>query len=205
MGEIIIIGYSGHAFVVIDTLQQNKHEVIGYLDQAEKSFNPFCLEYMGSEDDQGTIKRLKGHQFIVTIGNNRIRANVFGKMIGRGLIPINAIHPRANIGANLNIGTGNMIMAAAIINSFSKIGNAVIINSGAIIEHECMIEDYAHIAPGAVLAGNVKVGHHSFIGANAVIKEGVTIGNKVIIGAGSVVIRDLADGVKVAGNPAKNI
>lgn len=43
------------------------------------------------------------------------------------------------------------------------------------------------------------------IGSGATILGGVTIGERAMVGAGSVVIRDVPDGVTVAGNPAKSL
>jgi UDP-2-acetamido-3-amino-2,3-dideoxy-glucuronate N-acetyltransferase len=41
------------------------------------------------------------------------------------------------------------------------------------------------------------------LGSGAVILGGVRIGARALVGAGSVVTRDVAPGVKVAGNPAR--
>lgn len=49
------------------------------------------------------------------------------------------------------------------------------------------------------------IGDRVFIGANAIVMCGLTIGSDVIIGAGSVVTQDVADGMVVAGNPARVI
>ncbi|QYF96081.1 hypothetical protein KY495_15080 [Massilia sp. PAMC28688] len=51
----------------------------------------------------------------------------------------------------------------------------------------------------------VVIGNNVWIGAGALILPGVTIGDHAIIGAGAVVTRDVADGVTVAGNPARAI
>jgi acetyltransferase-like isoleucine patch superfamily enzyme len=47
------------------------------------------------------------------------------------------------------------------------------------------------------------VGERTWIGAGAVIKEGIQIGSDVLIGAGSVVLRDVPNGAKCWGVPAK--
>jgi len=43
------------------------------------------------------------------------------------------------------------------------------------------------------------------IGSSATIMCGVTVGENAIVGAGSVVTKDVADGIIVAGNPARII
>ena len=60
-----------------------------------------------------------------------------------------------------------------------------------------------HIAPGAHLAGGVQVGAGSHIGLGASVIEGIRIGAGCLIAAGAVVVRDVADGQRVAGVPAR--
>jgi len=49
------------------------------------------------------------------------------------------------------------------------------------------------------------IGNNVFLGANAVVLPGVQIHDGAIIGAGSIVTKDVASGMVVAGNPAKEI
>jgi maltose O-acetyltransferase len=49
----------------------------------------------------------------------------------------------------------------------------------------------------------VTIGANVWIGGGAIILPGVTIGDDAIVGAGSVVTRDVAAGVTVVGNPAR--
>lgn len=201
--KIVLIGYSGHAFVAADTIMQAGYELVGYLDKQEHQLNPYKLNYLGFEEDEAVIKTLGGCTFFPAIGNNNLRSKVFKKIKDYGYEFITAIHPKANIASLIEVGEGTLICQGANINPLAQIGRAVIINTGAIIEHECQIGDFAHIAPGAVLAGNVTIGNGSFIGANAVVKQGISIGENVIIGAGAVVLNDIPDNVSCVGNPAK--
>lgn len=205
MGKKVIIGYSGHSYVVLDAAQKAGLHIEAYTEKEERGLNPFELIYLGFEFDEAFEGWDKHYEFILGIGENKIREKVTKLILTKDERLHTVIHPSANIGANLEIGEGTFVAAGAMINPMVKIGNAVIINTGAIIEHECTICNYAHIAPGAILAGNVKVGDRSFIGANAVIKEGVEIGNDVIVGAGTVVLNDLKSESKVVGNPGRLI
>ena len=49
------------------------------------------------------------------------------------------------------------------------------------------------------------IGDRVFLGANSVILPGVELGDNVIVGAGAVVTKNVADGMVVAGNPARVI
>jgi sugar O-acyltransferase (sialic acid O-acetyltransferase NeuD family) len=205
MKPVIIIGYSGHAYVVLDIFENIGLEILGYMDHEKKDSNPYGLSFLGREDDPDAMRFFSNSHFFVSIGSNTLRASVFLKLSMRGFEGVNALHPSAIIGRHVSMGIGNMLAANVTVNSMSVIGSGVIINSGAVVDHECHLADYVHVAPGAVLAGNVSVGESSFIGAQAVIKEGVSIGKNAIVGAGAVVIRDIPDGSKIAGNPARII
>ncbi len=205
MGKQVIIGYSGHSYVVLNAAYKAGLQIKAYTEKVEQYLNPFELEYLGFESYENFNGWGKGYEFILGIGDNRIRERVT-KLIRTKKEEIRSIiHPSANIGSRVDIGNGTFIGAGVVINPIVKIGKSVIINTRAIVEHECEIGNFAHIAPGAVLLGNVKVGDRSFIGANAVIKEGVEIGNDVIIGAGTVLLKNVSDNKKLVGNPAREI
>ena len=198
---VAIIGYSGHAYVIIDIFLSAGRLVTAYCDSEEKPRNPYHLQYLGKESE--VIRKLKKYDFFTCVGHNGIREKIHMQLAEQLGNPINAIHPSAVISSSVSLGDGVMIAANATINPLVELGKGVICNTSSSIDHECIIGDFAHIAPGAVLCGNVKVGKGSFVGANAVIRQGITIGNNVMIGAGTVVIRDIPDNVTVVGNPQK--
>ena len=45
---MILVGYSGHAFVAAGILQAAGKKITGYCDLEEKSFNPYQLKYFGT-------------------------------------------------------------------------------------------------------------------------------------------------------------
>lgn len=198
---VAIVGYSGHAYVIIDIFLNAGRLVTAYCDSEAKSANPYHLDYLGKESE--VIDQLRNYDFFACVGHNGIREKIhtqLAQFIGN---PINAIHPSAVISASVQMGDGVMIAANATLNPMVEIGKGVICNTSSSIDHECSIGDFTHIAPGAVLCGNVKVGRSSFIGANSVVRQGITIGNNVVIGAGTVVVKDIPDNSTVIGNPGR--
>ena len=205
LGKIVLVGYSGHAYVVAETLMQMGYEIAGYTEKEMLKSNPFDITYLGFEQNTADLESLKGLVVFPSIGDNAIRKKVLDLLEQKGFRTVAAIHPQASLSSYVEVGTGTLICRGVSINPLVKIGHGVIVNTGAIVEHECKISDFAHIGPGAVLNGNVKVGPGSFVGANAVIKQGVEIGANVVIGAGAVVLEDVEDNFVMVGNPAKRL
>jgi sugar O-acyltransferase (sialic acid O-acetyltransferase NeuD family) len=199
--NIIIVGYSGHSYVVIDSLIKTEYNILGYTEKTQVQFNPFNLNYLGDESSDGF--NILGENFIVAIGDNNLRSKIANNIRKAKGNLVNVIDLSSNISAFSSIGSGCYISKSVVLNSLSNLGNDIILNTSSIVEHGCQIHDGVHIGPGTVLCGDVTVGKKTFIGANSVVKQGVSIGDDVIIGAGSVVLRDIPNNEIWYGNPAK--
>ena len=55
---MVLVGYSGHAFVVCGIAHAAGLSVTGYCDTEEKINNPFNLPYLGSEESDAAIKAM---------------------------------------------------------------------------------------------------------------------------------------------------
>lgn len=202
--KVAIMGYSGHAFVVLDACSSIGKKIDYFCDDQEKFDNPFHLKYLGDET-KIDFDWDKVDDFILGIGDNSIRKKVYHLLEKKKKRILKIIHKNSSISELSKIGNGTFISSGVIVNALSQIGFNCIINTRAIIEHECIVGNHTHVAPGAVLLGNVKVGNNCFIGANAVIKENIVIEDNVIIGAGSVVLKDILRDSIFVGNPAKRL
>ncbi len=201
----VIIGYSGHAYVVVESFISKGNTVSYYTDLNEASKNPFNLTYLGFESSSNFKGWETPLNYILGIGDNNLREKAANLILSKSMQLVSVIDSNALISKTAYIGLGVFASKGVLVNAFSKIGNFAILNTGCIIEHECEIGIAAHIAPGAVLAGNVKVGNRSYVGANSVIKQGIEIGDDVIIGAGSVIIEHVKSNTKLVGNPGRSI
>lgn len=205
LGSVAILGYSGHGFVVADASISAGISLSYYCERTQLINNPFQLAYLGFEEDNDFKGWMGNFQFILGIGENRLRNKIALKVLSHNKELLNVIHPHHSISNTFKMGIGNFISRQVAVNALVTIGDFCILNTGCIMEHECKLGNAVHIAPGAVLAGNVEVGDFSFIGANAVLKQGVKVGANVIVGAGTVVIKDIPDNQKVVGNPGRVI
>ncbi len=201
--EVVIVGYSGHGLVVAEAAIESNLNLKHYSEIKARPINPFILNYLGFDGDESFKGWTGNYNFLLGIGDNKIRENTAKLILSKNKEILNVIHPSASISTWIKLGRGNFISRNVCINPLVEIGNFCILNTGSIIEHECVIADSVHIAPGAVLLGNVCVDKYSFIGANSVIKQGIKIGKNTVIGAGSVILKNVPDNEVWGGNPAK--
>ncbi|MCI0577570.1 MAG: acetyltransferase [Chloroflexi bacterium] len=209
MRPVVGLGAGGHAKVVIEILRlMGGYKLAGLLDPRPELWGSEILgvPVLGNDDLLATLPG-EGirHAFIGlgTAGNTQPRWRLYEKARRHGLEIVSAVDPRAVVAPSAQLGYGPTIMAGAIINAAAWLGDNVIVNTGAIVEHDCIIGHHVHIATGARLAGAVSVGNNSHIGVGATIRQEIRIGENVVVGAGAVVVKDVPDGVVVAGVPAR--
>ena len=204
LNKVIIFGYSGHAYSIIDAALSVGDQVAFYCEKKECKKNPFNIPFLGNESELD-YKNYTNYVFFPAIGDNYKRKELTQFIEENELKRTKIIHSSSIISDYSLIDHSSFIGNGTIVNAMCSIGKGVIINTGSIVEHECEVSDFVHIAPGTVLLGNVKVGALSFVGANSVVKPGVKIGVSCTIGAGSVILEDVPDYTTVVGNPARII
>jgi sugar O-acyltransferase (sialic acid O-acetyltransferase NeuD family) len=200
-----LFGYSGHAFVVIETILALGHSIKGYFDFKESENNPYGLTYLGFEGDTD-IQQIIGEDYVFpSIGDNLIRYKLLQLFREKSLKQYTIIDPSALISHTAKIGSSTYVGKGCLLNAQVQVGDAVIINTGAIVEHESIVSDGCHIAPGAVICGNVQVGESTIIGASSVIRQNILVSRDVMLGAGSVLVKSIEHSGMWMGNPAKKI
>ncbi len=206
--ELLIYGASGHAKVIIDIIERaGRYRIVGLLDddpqlQSEKFFGYPVL----GGGERLAEESYPDHRLVIAVGDNFARREIWRRVEAlRNFQYALAVHPAAQIGREVQLGEGTVVMANVAINPGTLIGRQVIINTGATVDHDCLIGDFAHISPGVHLAGNVQVGELTHLGVGTAVLPGVHIGARSLIGAGAVVIGDIPDGVIAVGVPARVI
>jgi sugar O-acyltransferase (sialic acid O-acetyltransferase NeuD family) len=201
--RVFLFGYSGHAYVIIESFIAAGYTIAGYFDYHEAITNPYQLPYFGFEGSVDVPSIVKSDFVFPSVGDNTIRARLVSFFARYNLKQCVLIDPSAKVSHSSSIGLSTYVGVNSIINAQSQIGKGVIINTLTIIEHECEVQDFSHIAPAAVLCGNVIVGKGTFIGANAVVRNNTSICSDVILGAGSVIVKDIVKAGIYFGNPCK--
>lgn len=200
--KLVIIGASGHGKVVADiALKLQKYDEIAFLDDNENVKE--CMGFPVVGKSSGAKHYIDSSDFIVAIGNAKIRKRITEQLKTLGATIVTLIHPMAVVGSNVLVESGTVVMAGAVINPDSRVGQGCIINTCASVDHDCKLSDFVHVSVGAHVCGTVEIGQSTWIGAGATVKNNVNICGECMIGAGAVVVKDIEEVGTYVGVPAK--
>jgi UDP-perosamine 4-acetyltransferase len=210
-GRVPIIGYGagGHAKSLLEALRSaGRFEVVALVDDDPELAGAEVLG-VPVRAPAGDLELLRaegiGHAFVGVGGvlSADPRARAFGRLVAAGFTLPEVVHAGAAVSPWAALGRGAQVLALAVINAAAALGDGVIVNTGAIVEHDCTVGDHAHIGPRAVLGGHVTVGERAHVGMGAVVVEGTRVGVGAFVAAGAAVVKDVPDGARVAGVPAR--
>jgi sugar O-acyltransferase (sialic acid O-acetyltransferase NeuD family) len=202
MNNLVIVGASGHGKVIADIAEKIGYTDIVFLDDnlTVKS----CGNYVVVGECKEAVS-YKNADFVVAIGNTKIRRKIQSELMETGLRIVSLIHPDAVIAINVQIGVGTVVMAGAVVNPCTEIGQGCIINTCASVDHDCHIGDYVHVSIGAHVAGTVTIRSDTWIGAGATISNNLEITSGCMVGVGAVVVNDIKEPGTYVGVPARRM
>nr|WKF57737.1 Putative acetyltransferase EpsM [Paraburkholderia busanensis] len=210
MQNIVLVGSSGHAKVVIDIVEKAGHYRIAGLIDAFRAVGEETLGYpvLGGEADLPRLAvehDLRG--VIVAIGDNGVRERVADKVAQAWPQAsfVSAVHPHASIGNGTTIGDGTVVMAGAVINPCCSVGRFCIVNTQASLDHDGVMDDFASLAPGVTTGGNCRIGQGAAVSIGAVLRHGVVVGEHSVVGAGSLVLEAVEPFTVTYGSPARKV
>ena len=156
MKELIIIGFGQYGQNVRDIVISNgNYETISFADDKSNSATYTIAE----------AEKIEGADFVVAIGNPRIREKICTQMIAAGKNLISLIHNKAYVASSAKIGKGCIVEPGAIINANVVIEDGALVCAGAIINHNVIIGHYSQIDVGAVIPSNKKVEEYTKVEA----------------------------------------
>lgn len=107
------------------------------------------------------------------------------------------------IGNNVEVGALTTVCSGTI--DATMLADRVKTDDHVHIAHNCHIGEDVVITACAEMSGSVSIGPRTWLGPNCSVVEKVRIGCDCFIGIGAVVTSDVADGTRVAGNPARRL
>jgi sugar O-acyltransferase (sialic acid O-acetyltransferase NeuD family) len=206
---MLIVGARGLAKELLEVCKNSDDlQNLAFYDNINKDVDLLYNEFPILHDDKAVSKYFEtsDKRFVLGFGSLKYRISFSEKFINLGGKLTSVISDNALISSyDVKISNGTTIMPGAIISNGVSIGVGCLVYFNVLITHDVTIGDFNIISPGVKILGRVKIGERCNIGANATILPDVIIGNDVIIGAGAVVTKDVLDGLKVVGIPAKVI
>jgi sugar O-acyltransferase (sialic acid O-acetyltransferase NeuD family) len=208
MENIIIIGSSGHAKIIIDIVERaGKFKIVGLLDRFRNAGEQ-TLGYpiLGKEEDLPKLTKTHAVKGVfVAVGDNYDRSKVAAHVreISPNLPFVSVIHPDSSIASNVSIGEGTVVMAGVTISPNASAGRFCVLSTNSNLAHDSVLEDFASLAPTVAMGGYCQIGQYSAIAIGAVLLNNIHIGEQSIIGAGALVNKPIKSFSVAYGTPAK--
>jgi len=176
----------------------------GFLDDRVHALDRFNYR-PGIIGDVETYHIQEDDVFIGAIGSPVDKRKYYTPIVERGGRFINLIHPKADVGRNVRLGSGIIMAPFASVTSDVTIGDHVAIYGFSNVSHDSAVGSWCQISGHCGINGRACLDEGVFLGSHACILPEVRVGAWAYVGAGCVVISDVAPFTKVVGNPARQI
>ncbi len=208
--EIYALGVGHNTPVFIDLAEACGYKVVGlyHYEAGRTGESDHGIPILGTFKDLFDKKDLTGMNFILTMGDSRIRAEISDTILSYGGEVPTMIHPMAVISRFAQISpVGVYISPFAYIQADTVIGSNTVILSHVNISHSNIIGKNCFIAGASSIGAYTTVEDDVFIGQGVTSISGKVsrIGKGAFIGAGSLLTKDVDANVVMAGSPAKVI
>lgn len=203
MNELIIIGAGGYAKSVLDSIDNESYEFVGFIDERPERNEHLGYPVLAHNLDD--IKDKNDYCYFIAIGDNIKRKKWFDRLKENNLQIINVIDKSSIVSNMAKIGEGCFVGKMAIINSCATIGDNVVINTRSLVEHGCTVGNHANISTNTTINGDVVVGEGTVLYSGVTVIGQRLVGSWSVVGAGAVVTKNVGDNVVAVGMPARVI
>ena len=205
---IYVLGIGNNTPVLIDLATACGYKIAGlyHYKEGRTGETEHGYKIIGSFDDMFK-SGVRNRNFLLTMGDSKIRTEMADKIIERGGGVPTLIHPNANVSQFACISDICVyVFAFADIQADTKIGRCTYIAPHVQICHMCHIGESCFIAAAAVIGSYTHVDDFVFVGQGAISISGKvnTIGKNAIIAAGALLTKDVPASAMMVGSPAKS-
>ena len=136
--QCILLGYSGHGYVVAEAALLGGMSILGYAESVQKRHNPFALNFLGDETREDFDWQTHKY-YLLGVGSNKIRGQLANRIRLNGGSCLRVIHPSASLAKTAHLGQGTFVARNAAVNPLVEIGENVILNTSCSIDHESRV------------------------------------------------------------------
>ena len=210
MKQLYALGVGHNTPVFIDLAEACGYDIAGlyHYNNERTGEVDHGFTIIGSFDELFQCDDLCGMKFLLTMGDNQIRADLTAQILDKGGEIPTLIHPTAIVSRFANISPiGVYISAFAFVQADTTIDEGTVLLSGVNISHTNTIGRYCFFAGGSTIGAYTVVEDFVFVGQGALsISAKVNrIAHHAYIGAGSLLTHEVHAGEILMGRPAKVI
>lgn len=165
--KLLLVGAGGFGRMVAE------HAILQYdcafVDDGQLVETKICdIPVVGGISDLQKLRKTYG-LLVVTIGNNKFRAQVYEKAELLGYAFPSIIATSAYISPYAKIGRGCVVLQNVCVQNGVSVGNGVLLNAGSEVHSDAAVGDYALVYTNSVIRTGAVVGRFARIGSNCTI------------------------------------
>lgn len=204
--EIYILGVGRNTTVYIDLVESCGFKVAGLYHFSNERIGESIHGYRIIDSNINLLQHdsLDGLNFIISVGDNKIRSRLAEQIRARNGTVKGLRHPSAIISKYAELSKGVVVHANAVIQGDVFVGRDSVISCNATVIHTSKIEDACYLAANSSVGAYINIMCGALIGLGATVVSGKVeyVGANSIVGAGAVVLKNVEPDTIVAGNPA---
>ena len=104
---------------------------------------------------------------------------------------------------------GCLLLAGSILaagdSRTTVLGKSSVIGMLGDVGHNCVIKEFSSVGGKSSISGHCDLGEHVYIAPMAVTTNRISVGDHAYLGIGAVAIKDVPEGEKQFGNPARKV
>jgi sugar O-acyltransferase (sialic acid O-acetyltransferase NeuD family) len=195
-----VLGFARHAVAA----GGQGYEIGGFIDDNPHGLGDFDV----GVNVRSSLKNLQVSEedvFCIAIGSPSGRLVLAEQLTAKGARFATVTHPSAIVSGRAAIGDGCIVRPGAFVSNDAVVGAHVAIGFNPAVGHDARVGEGSVITGCCVVNGGASLGRGVFLGSHSAVLPKVVMGDGSSSNAGSIIMRDVAEGAKVGGNPARTL